>query len=140
MAVFRNAAERQFQRRVAEYLRSHYGDVLVEHRMGSFTIAESPEPTLGLFVSWGMAKAQKYGIRHQAGIAAFIALLFLVGPTFDENPAVNAELNHKEVPDHVRMDHVCAIIPDSVWANVRACYDAAGWPSALASVSPKNGE
>jgi hypothetical protein len=129
MAVFSNAAEHQYQRRVAEYLRIHYGQVRVQNGSGSVTLAQLTKSTFELFVAFGMARAQKYGIRHQAGIAAFIALSFLVGPTFDENPVVNAELKREDVPDHGRMDHLCAVIPSSVWANVRACYDAAGWPS-----------
>lgn len=128
MDAFSKAAVRQYQRRVAEYLRTHYGQVPVHFGSETVTVSRLPESTLELFVSFGMDRAQKYGIRHQAGVAAFIALAFLAGPTFDENPVVKAELIREDVPDRGRMDHVCAVIPRSVWAKTRAGYVAAAWP------------
>jgi len=81
---------------------------------------------------FGVAKAKKYGLTWQSSLAGFTVLMFLYGPDFDRNPLVQRELTDATVPDEIRVDHLCAVIPDKVWDDIRRTQEPDGWQRACA--------
>lgn len=51
-------------------------------------------------------RAAVYGIESDAGIAQFVCLTFLAGPTFDEIPAVNAFLKEPGMDPEQKLEEL----------------------------------
>lgn len=126
-------AESQFDQALRRYLRKELDSCPIPvDGATTVNLASLPEQTLAAIVRIGIYKARSYGIRSQATIAAFTALMCRFGPYFDEHPLVHRELAHPDVPDDARLDHLCAVLPDTVWERVKQSYGAADWATAIA--------
>ncbi len=130
MDVFNEEAHRAFERRLVEYLRDRYGQTPVPTAAAEVPLSKLPQVVLEKMVAYGVRKAELYGLRKQPQLAAFVTLMFLDGPRFDEDPEVKVELRDATIPDSCRMDHVCAVVPQRVWQAIRSRYDAGSWREA----------
>jgi len=125
--VFNEEAQQAFEQRLLDYLRERYGRTPVPTVGGDVPLSKLPNAILEKMVAYGVRKAERYGLRKQPQLAAFVTLMFLEGPHFNEDPEVETGLRDATIPDSCRMDHVCAVVPKRVWKAVRSRYNAGSW-------------
>jgi len=80
-------------------------------------------------VSLGIARAESHGLTWDASITAFVAMMFEVAPTFDEQPAIARVLKDESLPADQRIDALWERTTDEDWdeAEARAPFAEAFW-------------
>lgn len=77
-------------------------------------------------VRWGLARAESWGLADEASVAAFLLLLFVLGPSFDEYPPIRCRLLRRSVPPGRRMG-LLKELTATQWLAARRRYDPAAW-------------
>jgi hypothetical protein len=81
-------------------------------------------------IRYGIARARDRGLCAREIVAAYVTLMFVVTPGFDEVPLVAARLDeHQGAPDQA-VARLLWLTSDDEWAAVRAGRTP-GWPDAL---------
>lgn len=62
-----------------------------------------------------VARAKGHGFQKEASVAAFAALMFLVGPDFDEQASISAALKIPGLPSDVCMQRLMANTNEEDW-------------------------
>jgi hypothetical protein len=72
----------------------------------------------------GLARARSHGIDHQDLLTAFVALLFVIAPNFDEHPVIRATLRRSVGED---LGERLVALPRSCWSEARQAADPRAW-------------
>lgn len=85
-------------------------------------------------VGLGIARAEAHGLTWDSSITAFVAMMFEVAPTFDEQPAIARVLKDESIPANRRIDALWDRTTDEDWdeAEARAGSAEAFWIGASA--------
>lgn len=104
-------------------------DFIVEHLYAEHRryVAPLPPDDLRQMVVNGMRRARGHGLDTAATLASFVALMFVIAPNFDEQPAIRAGLDDTSVPPDQRIDKMMERVPDSAWDEAERNYDADAW-------------
>lgn len=102
-------------RDIARYLR-------VEHTEAVAAVADEE---LLRRVAKGVARAQAYGMEWDSTITAFVAIMFEVAPTFDEQPAIRDVLRDRRIPADTRIDALWDRTTDEDWDEAERMADQA---------------
>jgi uncharacterized caspase-like protein len=73
-----------------------------------------------------VARAKGHGFQKEASVAAFAALMFLVGPNFDEQANIRAALRIPGLPADTCMQRLMANTKEDDWEAAGA--QRANWP------------
>jgi hypothetical protein len=84
-----------------EDLIEHIFDHLCEEQPE--VIADLKDKEILRRIGIGVERAHARGIVHPEAVTAFVSLMFLVSPRFDEQPAISAALNDPGVPEKQRL-------------------------------------
>ncbi|HEV2763344.1 MAG TPA: hypothetical protein VGV38_10250 [Pyrinomonadaceae bacterium] len=117
MRAFRREAERLFVDDTAAHLRQHYP----EHVSGLH------EEVLKAMVRGGIARGRGHGLTLRSTLTAFVALMFVVSPNFDEQPTIYEVLNNENLHPDSRLDVLTAMTTDEDWREAAAIYDVDEW-------------
>jgi hypothetical protein len=108
---------------------------LVEH-LFEHLCEEQPEVVAGLpdaeilrRCQAGLGRARAHGIDVPEAITAFVALMFLVSPRFDEHPAIAAVLGDRTLPPAERMQQLFRRTREADWETA-AALGGGSWPGA----------
>jgi hypothetical protein len=126
-AVFQPVAEHAFIRRVVEHLRENHPDVVVQFASGVMLIKQIGDEKLHALVKRGIARARALGMDWESGITAFVVLLFIAAPNFDQHPLIQRVLKDERVAANIRVEQLWERISEENWEAVRKNYDARGW-------------
>jgi hypothetical protein len=132
MKLFQAESKTRFITQLQAHLRSRYPGVSILTAKGPVPLIELADAALETMVRSGVARAKTYGLTWQSSLAGFTVLMFLYGPEFDRNPLVQRELTDPTVPDEARVDHLCKVIPDTAWDDIRGARQPDGWRRACA--------
>lgn len=88
-------------------------------------VAEIDDAELLRRVEKGIARAQSYGMEWDSTITAFVAIMFEVAPTFDEQPAIQRVLSDGRIPADTRIDALWDRTSDEDWDEAEAMADQA---------------
>jgi hypothetical protein len=104
---------------VARYIRAEHPDAVR---------AISDEELLRR-VSLGIARAESHGLTWDSSITAFVAMMFEVAPTFDEQPSISRVLKDESIPADRRLEALWERTSDEDWdeAEARASSAEAFW-------------
>ena len=127
MEVFREAAEASFIRRVAQYLREHHSSVAVQLLSGVTTIEQIPEKTLFEIVKNGIARARGYRMSWESELSAFVVLMVVTAPNFDDHPLIRRILMDEKIDPNSRIDQLWEKTSEQNWEAVKQKYDAGAW-------------
>ena len=86
MEAFKPVAEAAFARRVAERLQQENPETIVRLPDATLAISEVPNEVLIELVRAAMRRADQYGLNLESTIGAFVYLMFVTAPNFDEHP------------------------------------------------------
>lgn len=60
-------------------------------------------------------RSHRYGLPASADVMAFIALSFVISPTFDEYSPIQERLTSPSIPDHRRMERLFDEVTEKEW-------------------------
>jgi hypothetical protein len=117
--ALKESIDRVYARDVAQYIRAEHPEAVE---------ALSDEELLRR-VSLGIDRAGSHGLTWDASITAFVAIMFEVAPTFDEQPAIARVLKDESIPADHRIDALWERTTDEDWdeAEARAPLAEAFW-------------
>jgi hypothetical protein len=124
---FEGNTEIQFQERLARYVRTEHGDVLVRHPGRSALVWHLDEQVLRELIYTGSDRSREYGLTSEASIAAFVTLMFVAAPNFCCHPAVHGALFDYAVPERGRFELMWRRTTDGNWNEIALAYDPAAW-------------
>ena len=125
--VFQPVAEAAFVRRVVEHLRETHSTVVVQLPNEVVPIKHISGEKLFRVVRSGIARARAYGIDWESSVTAFVVLMFIAAPNFDEHPLIQRILKDDRVPANSRIDQLWERTSDENWEVIRKNYKAAAW-------------
>jgi len=125
--VFQPVAEAAFVAKVVDYLKKTLPDEVVRLPDGPARVAELTDEILSNMVRGGIARAREYGITWCSTLAAFVALMFISAPNFDDHPLLKRSLLDNETDPNGRMDKLIKNSTEQNWEAARQSYDANAW-------------
>jgi exoribonuclease R len=90
-------------------------------------IADYTNETLEAMISLGIERARTHKFDRAQDIAAFVAVMFEISPTFDENEEIKAVLDETDFPIEDRFEQLWERVPDETWKKIENEYDAKIW-------------
>lgn len=126
LTVIERSVEDAYARDMARYMREEHAE----------DVDGLPDGELLARVTIGIARAQSYGLTFDEEITAFVAMMFAVGPTFDDQPAIRAVLTDDRLPPNWRIDALWDRTTDDDWEEAARLAEHAesAWQSARARV------
>jgi hypothetical protein len=127
IAALDTALKARFIGQIASYLRANHptAEIQLPGRAGS--IASLREPYLRMLIANGIERACQHKLEFESNQMAFVVLMFLVAPNFDEYPPVARILKaHEQIADF-RFHRVWEDLTDADWQNAKRNYHAAAW-------------
>ena len=111
-----------YARDLARYIRVEHGDA----------VRALSDAELLRRVRIGIARAEGYGMTWDSTITAFVAIMFEIAPTFDEQAAIRRVLHDARIPPDTRVDALWTRTTEENWVEAaRRAIDAdAFWKSA----------
>ena len=90
--------------------------------------AERDEKTLRKMIRGGIKRAESHRIELVEDTQNFIAKMFEVAPNFDEQPAIKAVLDDKDLTPEKRLEKLQSpVISAEIWEEARRNYDEDAW-------------
>lgn len=126
-AGFQPVAERAFIRRVVEHLRENHSDLVVQFANEVMLIKQIADEKLYTLVKRGIGRARALGMDWESGITAFVVLLFVAAPNFDQHPLIQRVLKDERVPANSRTEQLWERTSEENWEAVRKNYDVKAW-------------
>jgi hypothetical protein len=126
-AVFQPIAERAFVRRVVEHLRENHADVVVQFPNEVMLIKQIADEQFYALVRRGIVRARALGMDWESGITAFVVLMFVAAPNFDQHPLIQRVLKDEKVTANSRVEQLWERTSEENWEAVRKNYDVKAW-------------
>jgi hypothetical protein len=117
MDAFQDLAEEEYVEKLAAYFR----------RTQPAAGPPLSDSTLHTMIRTGIQRAQSHGLTWQSSIAAFIATMFELGPTFDRYPKFRQILDDPGIPPNQRMDRIAETATAEDCTGAAGLYDMTGW-------------
>jgi hypothetical protein len=96
-------------------------------KMHAEFVQDLPPAELSSRVLFGLTKAKRYGFRRQSSLAGFVAIMFRIGPNFDEHPAIREVLTDQAVPPDLRISDLWSRTSESDWDEAVASSQKGTW-------------
>ena len=95
--VFQPVAEAAFVRRVVEHLRDNHADAVVQLPNEVILVKQIADERLRRLAKDAIARARGYGMDWESTVTAFVVLMFVAAPNFDEHPLIQRVLKDERV-------------------------------------------
>ena len=115
MEALDRAMDAAYAREMVRYLRA-------EHAEAVKGVADAE---LLRRVQIAIDRAKAYGMTWDATITGFVAIMFEVAPTFDEQPAIRRVLHDERLPADVRIDALWDRTTDEDWDEAERLAEGA---------------
>jgi hypothetical protein len=117
--AIKESVERAYARDVARYMRAEHSE----------SVAALADDELLRRVRLGIARAESHGLTWDSSITAFVAIMFEVAPTFDEQPAIARVLKDESLAPNKRIEALWELTTDEDWdeAEARAPFAESFW-------------
>jgi hypothetical protein len=89
-------------------------------------VAELGDGEIRWRVALGVARARSHGITQPEAITAYVALMFLVAPDFDQHPHISEVLADTSAPAATRLKTLFEKTSEQDWDEAAA--SSKGWP------------
>lgn len=125
--AFTPIADAAFERRLMSYLRENHPDVVVQLPTGHVLLRQIPEETLSKLVHNGIARARGYGMSWESTLSAFVVLMFVAAPNFDEHLHVQRILRDESIVPNARIEQLWKRTSEEDWNTIAQRYNSATW-------------
>lgn len=130
LEAFRPRADELLAARVVEHLRENHPE----------EVGRLPDDVLAEMVSNGLARARRYGLTLESSLTAFVVLMFVVAPNFDEHPLIRHVLTDESEPPDRRVDALAERISEANWEEAERRYDPGAWFPELSEGAAREAE
>jgi hypothetical protein len=96
-------------------------------RSGTFTIAQAPNDVVEELIRAGIRSARRYGLSWESSLAAFVVLMFVVSPNFDDCSSVRQVLLDPSKPPDCRLRELWDETTEDEWEQMRENYNPDAW-------------
>lgn len=127
MRAFKTAAETAFLRGLVRHLRENHAEEEVVTPAGEFRVEELDDETLLRMAGAGVERARRYGMSWESSLTAFVVLMFVVAPNFDEHPLIRRVLGDEQVAPDLRLDGLWEQTTEENWEAAENNYDPGAW-------------
>lgn len=127
LKVFQQQADEAFVSRVVKYFKEEHPDIAVHLPGRTYVVDQTPEETLHEIVRNGIAHARGYGMSWESSLSAFVGLMLVVAPNFDEHPLIQRVLKNREVESDLRIEQLWEQTSEETWEAAKQNYDANAW-------------
>lgn len=103
------------------------------HKHCRDSVRDIDAASLREMVENGLARARSHGLDRPKALTAFVALMFEIGPNFDQQPEIRAALADTSVPMSERFDVMLSRVSDEAWEEAEANRDPLAWFPGLGS-------
>lgn len=125
--IYQPDAEEAFVTRIIDYLRENHAQDVVRLPEAEMSIAGLSEGDLRRLVKAGIRAARSYGVEWKSNLMAFVTMMFLGAPNFDEYEKAAQILNDEKLPAEERIDKLTREISDADWAAIAENYNPFKW-------------
>jgi hypothetical protein len=84
------------------------------------SVASLPLEQVKQQVTSGISRARRYGFKRNSSIAAFVAIMFDVSPTFDEQRNIRAVLENQSLAPDLRIDELVGRTSAQDWREANS--------------------
>lgn len=127
LEAFQPVADAGFVRRLSDYLRREHPDIAVRTPSGVLKMNQIPAKTIEWMVQTGIARGRRYGLSWESSLAAFVVIMFVAAPNFDQHPLIQRVLSDDDAPPNGRIERLWRRISNQNWRAVEAYYDPHAW-------------
>jgi hypothetical protein len=120
-------AEAALVRKIARHILTNHGDSIVRCSSGTFTIAQAPNDVVEELIRAGIRSARRYGLSWESSLAAFVVLMFVVSPNFDDCSSVWQVLLDPSKPPDCRLRELWDETTEDEWEQMRENYNPDAW-------------
>lgn len=117
MQTLQQAMDQTFVDEIADY-------ISVNH---SNTVAGMPDNLLKRRIHNGILRARIYGMTWRSSVTAFVVLMFVVAPNFDEHPLIHEILSNKKLQPDERINLIAGLTYEKDWEEAHSCYNDEAW-------------
>jgi hypothetical protein len=75
----------------------------------------------------GVARGRAHGLTWESSLTKFVALMFVIAPNFDRQPAAAAVLSDASLAPDERVDALIDRLSERDWRQARAAANAGAW-------------
>ncbi len=125
--IFQPEAEKQFVKRVSDYIGKEYADFVIPFDDSELEIKRIPIEVFEKMVKAGIERAGTYGLDWESAIVSFVSLMFITAPNFDQHPCFRESLNSFESDPNFRIDELTKNSTEEDWEIVHQNYDINAW-------------
>jgi hypothetical protein len=118
LEALRKALDERLVEEISAYLKEHH----------AATIDETPLSLLRRRVAYGVERGRAHGLTTNASLGWFVAMMFELGPAFDEHPRLRERLRDETIPAVTRIAALLEATTDEEWEEVEASSAAGAWP------------
>ncbi|MEK9149334.1 MAG: hypothetical protein AAB267_04735 [Candidatus Desantisbacteria bacterium] len=117
-------------------------DFIIEHLRNEHYdyVSDMPTSTLHEMVCNGLVRARSHGLISAENLSAFVALMFVMAPNFDEHPVLQKILDDETIPVDQRLDRLLVDELNSCWEEVEENYDGDAWFPELKDMEDEENE
>lgn len=128
IAAFQAQYDTGLLARVVHHIRAEHHDV----------VEGFPESLVREMVQNGLLRARRYGLTWESNLTAFVSLMFVIAPNFDEQPAIHRVLTRADLPPDERFGRM-ERVRDRHWRDAQHRYDERAWFPELYDNDPDDG-
>lgn len=132
--AFQVQAEIGLVKKLAEYLQAYHADQIVKLPDNVTLVKYLPEKRLCELTQNGLSRARQYGMTWEASLGAFVLLMFISAPNFDQHPLVQRILRDGSVEPNARIDHLLQRVSEQNWEAVETYYEPAAWSQSFEEI------
>ena len=133
--AFQPVADAEFVERLAVHVRAEHADAPVFLPEGETTVGLLTDERLHEMVRRGVERARSYGITWESTLGAFVTIMFVAAPNFDEHPLIRRVLSDEKVDANARVERLWELTTEENWEVVAQNYDASAWHRAAEDAS-----
>jgi hypothetical protein len=90
-------------------------------------VRDIDETSLKEMIVNGIARARSHGLVSAKDVSAFVALMFEIGPNFDEQLDIRAALRDGAIPIKDRFNAMLNSVPDAAWTEAEGNRRSLAW-------------
>lgn len=125
--AFQPQADASLVRKIIEFLRKNHAEALVELPDRALLVNSIPDETLYAMIQTGIACARGYGMHWESSLGAFVVLMFVAAPNFDDHPLIQRILKDESIEPDSRIDQLWERTSDQNWEAIQQNYDPSFW-------------
>jgi hypothetical protein len=127
ITAFERAVDERYIEDLTDYLLQTHPKAPIRSYVRSALLSSLTRTVVLRLVRNGIARARSHGLTWKGNIAAFVTLMVIVSPNFDQDPVVARILREARESIDRHWESIWDDTTNDDWARIRDSYDTAAW-------------